>query len=80
MKLIEGEKYPSLWLPRFDVEWHNQQWHRHGLESVYSVLNKASGSHLNHFEVIENLCKLLISIDSEFDSHNSFVNGYKETY
>lgn len=68
MKLIEGEKYPSLWLPRFDVEWHNQKWHRHGLESVYSVLNKASGSHLNHFEVIENLCNLLISIDSEFDS------------
>ncbi|WHR57980.1 type II toxin-antitoxin system HipA family toxin [Acinetobacter haemolyticus] len=68
MKLIEGEKYPSLWLPRFDVEWRNQQWHRHGLESVYSVLNKASGSHLNHFEVIDNLCDLLTVIDSNFDA------------
>lgn len=68
MKLIEGTKYPSLWLPRFDTEWRNQQWHRHGLESVYSVLNKSSGSHLNHFEVIENLCNLLIHIDSDFDT------------
>ncbi|UGQ31565.1 type II toxin-antitoxin system HipA family toxin [Acinetobacter calcoaceticus] len=68
MKLIEGTKYPSLWLPRFDTEWCNQQWHRHGLESVYSVLNKSSGSHLNHFEVIEDLCRLLSSIDSDFDA------------
>ncbi|APR70307.1 MULTISPECIES: type II toxin-antitoxin system HipA family toxin [Acinetobacter] len=68
MKLIEGEKYPSLWLPRFDVEWRNQCWQRHGLESVYSVLNKASGSHLNHFEVIDNLCDLLTVIDSNFDA------------
>lgn len=68
MKLIEGEKYPSLWLPRFDVEWHNQQLQRHGLESIYSVLNKASGTYLNHFEVIENLCDLLTLIDSDFDS------------
>ncbi|WP_111894494.1 type II toxin-antitoxin system HipA family toxin [Acinetobacter sp. MB5] len=68
MKLIEGEKYPSLWLPRFDTEWRNQQWHRHGLESVYSILNKPSGSHLNHFEVIEDLCHLLTKIDQNFDS------------
>lgn len=68
MKLIEGTKYPSLWLPRFDTEWRNQQWHRHGLESVYSVLNKSSGSHLNHFEVIEDLCRLLTRIDSDFDA------------
>lgn len=68
MKLIEGDKYPSLWLPRFDTEWVKQRWHRHGLESVYSILNKSSGSYLNHFEVIESLCTLLTSIDSNFDS------------
>ncbi|MDR2248516.1 HipA domain-containing protein [Acinetobacter sp.] len=68
MQLIEGTKYPSLWLPRFDTEWRDQSWHRHGLESVYSVLNKSSGSHLNHFEVIEDLCRLLTSIDSDFDA------------
>lgn len=67
MQLIEGTKYPSLWLPRFDTEWCDQYWHRYGLESVYSVLNKSSGSHLNHFEVIEDLCRLLTSIDSDFD-------------
>lgn len=68
MKLIEGQKYPSLWMPRFDTEWRNQQWHRFGLESVYSVLNKTSGSHLNHFEVIDALCTLLKSVDKNFDS------------
>ncbi len=68
MQLIEGTKYPSLWLPRFDTEWRDQSWHRYGLESVYSVLNKSSGSHLNHFEVIEDLCELLTSVDSDFDA------------
>lgn len=68
MKLIEGEKYPSLWLPRFDTEWCNQRWHRHGIESVYSILNKSAGSHLNHFDVIERLCSLLTTIEADFDS------------
>lgn len=68
MKLIEGEKYPSLWLPRFDTEWRNQLWDRHGLESVYSILNKSTGSHLNHFDVIESLCTLLKTLDSDFNS------------
>ena len=68
MKLIEGIAYPSLWLPRFDVQWANQKWSRFGLESVYSVLNKPAGSHLNHFEVIEQMCSLLKEIDSKFDT------------
>lgn len=68
MKLIEGEHYPSLWLPRFDTQWHDDQWQRLGLESVYSILNKASGSHLNHFEVIDQLCTLLTEIDTSFDT------------
>lgn len=70
MKLIEGQKYPSLWLPRFDTVWRDQEWHRLGLESVYSVLNKTSGSHLNHFEVIDALCSLLKYADKKFDSSN----------
>lgn len=68
MKLIEGSKYPSLWLPRFDHEWRDQQWHRHGLESVYSILNKASGSHLNHFNVINDLCNLLHKVNQNFNA------------
>lgn len=68
MKLIEGKQYPSLWLPRFDTKWHEQQWHRYGLESVYSILDQPSGSHLNHFDVIENLCRILDSFDPTFNS------------
>ncbi|SDB87267.1 serine/threonine-protein kinase HipA [Acinetobacter boissieri] len=68
MKLIEGEHYPSLWLPRFDTVWIDQQWQRRGLESVYSVLNCPAGSYLNHFEVIESLCQILKTIDSTFKS------------
>ena len=70
MRLIEGNSYPSLWLPRFDVQWTNQEWTRFGLESVYSVLNKPAGSHLNHFEVIEQMCNLLKKVDSQFDSQH----------
>ena len=72
MKLIEGRQYPSLWLPRFDTEWQNEYWQRYGLESVYSILNKSAGSHLNHFEVIEELCSILTSIDPNFDG-SAFV-------
>lgn len=68
MRLIEGERYPSLWLPRFDTEWCDQRWHRYGLELVYSILNKSAGSHLNHFEVIDGLCTLLKTIDTKFNS------------
>lgn len=55
MKLIEGDRYPSLWLPRFDVSFANGTMERYGLESIYSVLNKQPGAYLNHFSVIENL-------------------------
>ncbi len=61
MKLLEGEQYPSLWLPRFDVEFIEGQQHRYGLESIYSVLGKAPGSYLNHFEVLRDLVDLLNS-------------------
>ncbi|WP_130804975.1 type II toxin-antitoxin system HipA family toxin [Acinetobacter ihumii] len=67
MKLLEGEYYPSLWLPRFDTYWDGQQWQRAGLESVYSILNKPAGSHLNHFEVIDQLCRLLSKIEPNFN-------------
>lgn len=52
--LIEGEKYPSLWLPRFDVTYFQAVNHL-GMESVYSILEKGSGAVLNHFEVIDEL-------------------------
>lgn len=68
MQLIEGENYPSLWLPRFDTHWDGKNWRRYGLESVYSILQRPAGSHLNHFEVIEQLCLLLVRINPQFNS------------
>lgn len=59
MRLLEGERFPSLWLPRFDVAMVNGQLVRYGLESVYSVLNKAPGSYLKHQEVLRSLVALL---------------------
>jgi len=55
MRLIEGSRYPSLWLPRFDVNVQKNQLERFGLESVYSLLEKEAGSFLNHFDVIKQL-------------------------
>ncbi|WP_343551232.1 HipA domain-containing protein [Pantoea sp.] len=55
MLLCEGERYPSLWLPRFDVDFSSGQKVLYGLESVYSIMQKAPGSYLNHFEVLHAL-------------------------
>ena len=38
------------------------------IESVYSILNKSAGSHLNHFAVIDQMCGLLSKIDSQFNT------------
>ena len=65
-------------MPRFDNEWRDQQWHRHGLESVYSILNKPSGSHLNHFNLINDFCDLLNIIFGNSDNHGrntSFIKS-----
>jgi serine/threonine-protein kinase HipA len=59
MRLLEGEQYPSLWLPRFDVSFHSGTCERYGLESVYSLLGKAPGSFLNHFLVLRELIQLI---------------------
>ncbi|KPQ21981.1 MULTISPECIES: type II toxin-antitoxin system HipA family toxin [unclassified Halomonas] len=55
MRLIEGERYPSLWLPRFDVDFQGGERTLYGLESVYSIMESEPGSLLNHFAVIEAL-------------------------
>ena len=52
MKLEEGEHYPSLWLPRFDVEQAQGQTVRLAMESVYSLLERGAGSYLNHGETL----------------------------
>ncbi len=59
LQLTEGERYPSLWLPRFDVEPREGQLCRFGLESVYALLGVAPGTHLRHTAVLERLVALL---------------------
>lgn len=59
MRLVEGERYPSLWLPRFDVNFIGDQLTHYGLESVYSILNKGPGAYLNHFDTLRTVTKLL---------------------
>ncbi len=59
MRLIEGERSPSLWLPRFDVELNKEGLTRYGLESVYALLGAAPGAHLQHIDVLKRLVGLL---------------------
>ena len=59
MRLLEGEQYPSLWLPRFDVAFQMGKCKRYGLESVYALLAKPPGSFLNHFSVLRDVISIL---------------------
>ncbi|MGL5775775.1 MAG: HipA domain-containing protein, partial [Aeromonas veronii] len=59
MRLEEGDKYPSLWLPRFDVAEQDGKLIRFGVESIYSVMGAAPGSDLNHLDVLATLLPLL---------------------
>lgn len=67
MHLIEGERYPSLWLPRFDVVWQHGKWQRLGMESVYSIMNKPAGSYLGHFDVVRTLSSILSASTNDFN-------------
>ncbi|ALM52654.1 type II toxin-antitoxin system HipA family toxin [Halomonas huangheensis] len=48
MQLHEGERYPSLWLPRFDTELTETGRIRHGLETISSLLSAPAAAHLRH--------------------------------
>lgn len=63
MRLVEGARYPSLWLPRFDVEQRDGFLERFGFESVYSVMEAQPGETLNQFEVINKLVSRLADVD-----------------
>lgn len=58
MRLEEGKRYPSLWLPRFDIHINNGITQRYAVESVYSMLKKGSGL-LNHEETIRQLLRTM---------------------
>lgn len=63
MRLIEGSRYPSLWLPRFDVDVDVDDGAlvRHGLESVSSLLGVGPGTLLEQGETLRGLVRLLAS-------------------
>lgn len=65
LQLLEGERNPSLWLPRFDREFSQNTVQRFGLESVFSLLNKAPGSYLKHEEVLETLSTVVNTLSKE---------------
>lgn len=83
MRLIEGERYPSLWLPRFDVEMRRGGLERCGLESIYALVGAAPGTHLNHFTVIRRLVELLdaqyrvVELDEAFDREAFVIEWVK---
>ncbi len=56
MMLLEGPVYPSLWLPRFDVETTRDGNVTHcAIESIYSVLQKPPGAFLDHEDTLREL-------------------------
>lgn len=86
MRLIEGGLYPSLWLPRFDVGFYHGKRQLFGLESVYSVLDKAPGSPLNHFVVIRELTAKLkrqhrvVELNEPFDVQSFVIELVKRDF
>lgn len=76
MHLEEGKRYPSLWLPRFDIVEKGGKYERLALESVYSMLQKQGGA-LDHEVTIRRLIKTISDSDLEFDSKHFVLEWVK---
>ena len=62
MRLEEGLHYPSLWLPRFDIRRDGDgRIMRLGMESVYSLLQKAPATILDHETTLRILIEKITS-------------------
>lgn len=59
MHLIEGDKGPSLWLPRFDVGQRDGKLERYGLESISSLMDVPFGATLDHNATIRAIVRIL---------------------
>lgn len=71
MRLIEGERYPSLWLPRFDVRQNKQgQIQRLAMESVYAMLKQQPATRLYHGQTIRALIDIM-------NKSNMTTEGFK---
>jgi serine/threonine-protein kinase HipA len=55
MRLLEGTRVPSLWLPRFDTYIYKNKMQHCGLESVYSILDEQAARPLLHGDVLARL-------------------------
>lgn len=79
MRLEEGNNYPSLWLPRFDIEIQNDKIKKLAVESVYSLLNKSPNTTLYHERVIRDLIKkidesnMVTQFGFKFDKNNFII-------
>lgn len=76
MQLHEGIRYPSLWLPRFDIykpdnTAHTNQTKRYAMESVYSMLKKEAGAYLNHNDCIRELLAIINSAILDTPAHTN---------
>lgn len=68
MRLEEGQHYPSLWLPRFDVFYDEQgNFQRYAVESVYSMMKKSAGTSLKHENCIHYIIDLINKNNLAFD-------------
>nr|WP_243728757.1 HipA domain-containing protein [Mesocricetibacter intestinalis] len=78
MKLEEGERYPSLWLPRFDMKFEDGKWERYAMESVYSMLQRYGGN-LEHEQTIRDLLKVISTsqFSSRFDRRQFVIEWVK---
>lgn len=71
MRLIEGERYPSLWLSRFDVRQNKQgQIQRLSMESVYAMLKQQPATRLYHGQTIRALIDIM-------NKSNMTTEGFK---
>lgn len=72
MHLREGNGYPSLWLPRFDVAVVDDTLTHFGLESIASLLNAPPGAFLNHFDTLRSTVQRLSGMHSVAELGDTF--------
>ncbi len=72
MHLREGNGYPSLWLPRFDVAVVDDKVTHFGLESIASLLNAPPGAFLNHFDTLRSTVQRLSNMHSVAEQGDIF--------
>ncbi|MBF6984061.1 type II toxin-antitoxin system HipA family toxin [Pasteurella multocida] len=76
MRLEEGKRYPSLWLPRFDIVQREGKTHRLAFESVYSLLQKQGGV-LDHETTLRQLIERISTARLQFAQTDFVIEWVK---